>query len=71
MSFTLDPEVPEALAPIAAAMAGSTPPPVGDVAARRAAGLALAWPCARLPLMVSSGSCWSTLPGGPGRGLGS
>ncbi|MFD1934472.1 MULTISPECIES: alpha/beta hydrolase [Nonomuraea] len=37
MSFTLDPQVAEALAPIAAAMAGSTPPPVGDVAARRAA----------------------------------
>lgn len=37
MSFTLDPQVAEALAPIAAAMAGSTPPPVGDVAARRTA----------------------------------
>ncbi|SEG95675.1 Acetyl esterase/lipase [Nonomuraea solani] len=37
MSFTLDPQVAEALAPIVAAMAGSTPPPVGDVAARRVA----------------------------------
>lgn len=36
MSFTFDPEVAEALAPFAAATAGSTPPPVGDVAARRA-----------------------------------
>jgi acetyl esterase/lipase len=35
MSFTLDPEVAEALAPFAPA-AGGTPPPVGDVAARRA-----------------------------------
>jgi hypothetical protein len=37
MSFTLDPQVAEALAPFAAEMAGSTPPPVGDVAVRRAA----------------------------------
>jgi acetyl esterase/lipase len=37
MSFTLDPQVAEALAPFAAETAGSTPPPVGDVAARRAA----------------------------------
>ncbi|MGJ6961615.1 alpha/beta hydrolase [Streptosporangium sp. G11] len=37
MPFTLDPQVAEALAPIAAAMAEATPPPVGDVAARRAA----------------------------------
>jgi hypothetical protein len=37
MSFTLDPQVAEAVAPIAAATAGSTPPPVGDIAARRAA----------------------------------
>ncbi len=36
MSFTLDPEVAEALAPFAADMAGSPPPPVGDVVARRA-----------------------------------
>lgn len=36
MSFTLDPEVAEALAPFAAETTGSTPPPVGDVAARRA-----------------------------------
>jgi acetyl esterase/lipase len=36
MSFILDPEVAEALAPFAAATAGSTPPPAGDVAARRA-----------------------------------
>jgi len=36
MSFTLDPEVAEALAPFAADIAGSMPPPVGDVAARRA-----------------------------------
>ena len=32
MSFTFDPEIATALAP----MAGFTPPPVGDVAARRA-----------------------------------
>ncbi|GIH94253.1 alpha/beta hydrolase [Planobispora siamensis] len=37
MSFTLDPQVAQALAPIAAAMAGATPPPAGDVAARRTA----------------------------------
>ncbi|MGW7477902.1 alpha/beta hydrolase [Nonomuraea muscovyensis] len=37
MTISLDPQVAEALAPIAAAMAGSTPPPVGDVAGRRAA----------------------------------
>jgi acetyl esterase/lipase len=37
MAFTLDPQVADALTPIAAAMAGTTPPPVGDVAARRAA----------------------------------
>jgi acetyl esterase/lipase len=36
MSFTLDPQVAEALAPFAAESAGSPPPPVGDVAARRA-----------------------------------
>jgi acetyl esterase/lipase len=36
VSFTLDPEVADALAPFAADAAGSTPPPVGDVAARRA-----------------------------------
>ena len=35
MSFTLDPEVAEAFAPFAAEE-GSTPPPVGDVATRRA-----------------------------------
>ncbi len=35
MALTLDPEVAQALAPMAAAMAGSTPPPVGDVATRR------------------------------------
>jgi hypothetical protein len=33
MSFTPDPQVAEALAPVAAAMTGSTPPPVGDLAA--------------------------------------
>ncbi len=33
MSFTLDPQVAEALAPVAAAMADSTPRPAGDVAA--------------------------------------
>ncbi|MEO3809186.1 alpha/beta hydrolase [Sphaerisporangium sp. B11E5] len=37
MGFALDPQVAEALAPIAEAMAGTTPPPVGDVATRRAA----------------------------------
>ncbi|MFD3807494.1 alpha/beta hydrolase [Streptomyces sp. NPDC058611] len=36
MSFTFDPQVAEALAPMADAMADATPPPVGDVAARRA-----------------------------------
>jgi hypothetical protein len=36
VSFTLDPEVAEAFAPFAAEAAGSTPPPVGDVATRRA-----------------------------------
>jgi acetyl esterase/lipase len=36
MTFTLDPEVAEALAPFAAEAARSTPPPVGDVATRRA-----------------------------------
>jgi hypothetical protein len=35
MSSTLDPEIAEALAPFAAEMAGTTPTPVGDVAARR------------------------------------
>lgn len=37
MTLTLDPQVAQALAPIAAAMAGTMPPPVGDVATRRAA----------------------------------
>lgn len=37
MAFVLDPQVAEALAPLVEAMAGMTPPPVGDVAARRAA----------------------------------
>ncbi len=37
MSFTLDPEVAEALAPLATEMAAGTPPPVGDVAGRREA----------------------------------
>jgi hypothetical protein len=36
MAFTLDPEVAEALAPFAAETADTTPPPVGDVATRRA-----------------------------------
>ena len=36
MAFTLDPEVAEALAPFGAETAGTTPPPVGDVATRRA-----------------------------------
>ncbi|WP_410872080.1 alpha/beta hydrolase [Nocardia sp. A7] len=36
MAFTLDPQVADALAPMATAMADSTPPPVGDVAGRRA-----------------------------------
>ncbi|WP_071812797.1 alpha/beta hydrolase [Lentzea guizhouensis] len=37
MSYSYDPQVAEALAPVFAAMAGTTPPPVGDVVARRAA----------------------------------
>ncbi|MFX0573814.1 alpha/beta hydrolase [Nocardia nepalensis] len=37
MPFTLDPQVAQTLVPFAAAMADSTPPPVGDVAARRIA----------------------------------
>jgi acetyl esterase/lipase len=36
MSLSLDPEIAEALAPMAAAMADATPPAVGDVEARRA-----------------------------------
>ncbi len=36
MPFTLDPEVAEAFAPFAADADGRTPPPVGDVTARRA-----------------------------------
>ncbi|GAB3969147.1 alpha/beta hydrolase [Actinoallomurus acanthiterrae] len=36
MSLSLDPEIAEALAPMAGAMADATPPAVGDVAARRA-----------------------------------
>ena len=35
MAFTLDPEVATALEPMTRAMAGTTPPPVGDVMARR------------------------------------
>ena len=35
MAFTLDPEVATALAPMVAAMADVTPPPVGDVESRR------------------------------------
>jgi acetyl esterase/lipase len=35
LAFTLDPEVAAALEPMAAAMAGVTPPPVGDVESRR------------------------------------
>jgi acetyl esterase/lipase len=35
MTFTLDPEVATALAPMIKAMAGTAPPPVGDVTARR------------------------------------
>jgi acetyl esterase/lipase len=35
MALTLDPEVAAALAPMAAAMAGTVPPPVGDVQSRR------------------------------------
>ena len=37
MSFTLDPQVAEALHPVAAAMAGGTPPPAGDATARPSA----------------------------------
>ena len=37
MSFTLDPQVAAALHPVAAAMAGRTPPPAGDAAARPSA----------------------------------
>jgi hypothetical protein len=33
MSFTLDPQVAEALHPFPAAMAGSAPPPAGDATA--------------------------------------
>jgi hypothetical protein len=36
MSLRLDPEIAEALAPMAGAMADATPPAVGDVAAQRA-----------------------------------
>lgn len=36
MSLSLDPEIAEALAPMAGAMADTTPPAVGDVATRRA-----------------------------------
>jgi acetyl esterase/lipase len=36
MSFTLDPEVATALAPMGEAMAATTPPAVGDIAGRRA-----------------------------------
>ncbi|GAB3164181.1 alpha/beta hydrolase [Myceligenerans halotolerans] len=36
MSFTLDPEVASALAPMGEAMAATTPPAVGDIAGRRA-----------------------------------
>jgi acetyl esterase/lipase len=35
MTFTLDPEMAAALAPMAEAMKGTTPPPAGDVATRR------------------------------------
>jgi len=35
MTFQLDKEVADVLAPMAAAMAQTTPPPVGDVQARR------------------------------------
>jgi hypothetical protein len=37
MSFTLDPQVAEALHPFAVAMAGSTPPPACDDATRPSA----------------------------------
>ncbi|OLF15215.1 alpha/beta hydrolase [Actinophytocola xanthii] len=36
MSLSLDPQIAEALAPMAGAMADATPPAVGDIAARRA-----------------------------------
>ena len=36
MTLTFDPELAAALAPIAEAMAETTPPPVGDVETRRA-----------------------------------
>ncbi|NEA69016.1 alpha/beta hydrolase [Streptomyces sp. SID12488] len=36
MSLSFDPEFAQVFAPMAEAMAGATPPPVGDVAARRA-----------------------------------
>jgi hypothetical protein len=36
MSLTFDPEVAEALAPMAAQSAAQTPPPVGDGLTRRA-----------------------------------
>lgn len=36
MSLTLDPEVAQIMAPMATAMESATPPPVGDVAGRRA-----------------------------------
>jgi acetyl esterase/lipase len=36
MAFTFDPEFADAFAPMAEAMAGATPPAVGDIAARRA-----------------------------------
>jgi hypothetical protein len=37
MSFTLDPQVAEALHPFAVAMAGSIPPPTADAAVRPSA----------------------------------
>ncbi len=37
MSFTLDPQVAEALHPFAVAMAGRKPPPAGDATARPSA----------------------------------
>ncbi len=37
MAWTIDPEVGQALAPLAAAMAGMAPPPAGDVETRRTA----------------------------------
>ncbi|MFI8076179.1 alpha/beta hydrolase [Streptomyces sp. NPDC086033] len=36
MALSLDPEIAQALAPMAGAMADATPPAVGDIAARRA-----------------------------------